>query len=424
MVKWVVPVFSAAACGFPHPADVPGDATEAAQLVVRVSTAGNDGNDGLTSPVLTLKRALAIAAAHLETVTIAMEAGRYGMPGTESFPYTVPSNVTVSGAMTGATILGGDSTTPGLTIDGATIRDLELEAFTTALTASNMAVIRNVHIRSSDRALRVTAGATATVNALDIAGTPGACATGLVLEGNAVIAATGVATHALGASMLMNDNSMTKLTNATFMGDTSCSTAVVQASSGSSFAVNDGVLDGGTTGMSFMEALAPTQTTLTNVTIRNMKLDGIAGDTVSMHMTGGEISNNGFNDINASGGTWVLTNVAFQMNNASGVLVQHASLTMRGCMLASNGNGVHVVSGTKTDLGNDLASGNNTLQNKAVGIILDGGTQVTAVGDMWQPNKQGADSAGKYSSNAIVNGPVPLTQGNNYTILDQSTLEL
>src|SRR5262249_37097278 len=150
--------------------------------------------------------------------------------------------------------------------------------------------------------------------------------------------------------------------------------------------LSDSTLDGGTNGIAFMNASAPTQATLTNVTIRNMKSDALVGDTATVHMTSGELSSNMGDGADAMGGTWVFTNVTMASNNASGFYLQSGAVTMRGCTMSNNSNGVHVISGNKIDLGTELDNGNNTIRNRVLGIIVDGGTQVTAVGNIWQPS--------------------------------------
>jgi hypothetical protein len=58
-----------------------------------------------------------------------------------------------------------------------------------------------------------------------------------------------------------------------------------------------------------------------------------------------------------------------------------------------------------------------------LGLAIDGAVQVDAIGNTWKPDVQGADNLGKYSSLAIVNGPVPIVSGNNFAIAnDQSAL--
>ncbi|HMG23919.1 MAG TPA: hypothetical protein VK607_21440, partial [Kofleriaceae bacterium] len=79
------------ACGFPRPSNVggddgpvpgdaadpvPGDASEPG-LVVHVSPAGDDANDGLVSPVKTVKHAIGIAAANTEITRIVLASGTY-----------------------------------------------------------------------------------------------------------------------------------------------------------------------------------------------------------------------------------------------------------------------------------------------------------------------------------------------------------
>ena len=413
-------------CGFPRPPDVlPADGdddTAQSQVTIHVSASGSDANDGIAMPVLTLKRALGVATVQTKLVTIAIEPGRYGVTTGEAFPYTLPSNVTIAGSTAGSTVLVGNSTTSGIIIDSGTLRDLEFESFTTAVNARQMTQLTRLHMRASDVSVNTGATAVVVVDGLDITGTAGACSTGVELNGAATLTATGISTRALGTSLEIKDSSTTKLTGASFAGDGSCPGSVLQVSSSASFMLSDSTLDGGTSGITFVNALAATQTTLTNVTIRNMKSDGLTGNTTTVHMTGGELSSNLGDGANATGGIWVFTNVTMNSNNSSGFFLQNAALTMRRCTMSNNGNGVHVASGNKIDLGTQLDNGNNTIQNRVLGVIIDGGTQVSAVGNTWQPSVQGADNLGKYGASTLITGPIPIAPGNNYAILDQSTL--
>src|SRR5207248_1008571 len=120
------------ACGFPRPADVPGELDDASGhpgTTIHVSGTGDDTNDGLTLPVKTLKRALGIAAASTETATIAIAAGRYTVATGELIPSTVPHNVTVVGPAGGGAILVGTKAEPGLILDDGKLQNLEFEDF-------------------------------------------------------------------------------------------------------------------------------------------------------------------------------------------------------------------------------------------------------------------------------------------------------
>lgn len=411
-----------AACGFPRPADVPDDAVG---LTVQVSASGDDANDGLANPVKTVKRAIGLAAANKEITMIAVAGGRYEAMTGETFPYTVPPNVTVAGPAGGGAILAGNKAEPGLILGSGTLKDLELEGFTVAVTSSGQDQLTNVRVRASDIAVRAETAAGLMVNSLDITGAAGNCATGVEINGSADLVATDFAARALGTSFRMRDQSTAKLVRANVTGDASCTVSpVLLVSSSASFALDESILDGGVVGIDFRDAAAPTQAILTNVTIRNAGVHALQGGTAMVHMTGGALFNNGTGGLSASGGAWTFADVEVKQNMAFGIYLQNAALAMHGCSVIGNGTGIHVITSTSVNLGTPASVGNNVFQNRVLGISIDGGAQVDAVGNTWNPNVQGADGVGRYGSLAIVQGPVPITFGNNFALgSDQATLQ-
>src|SRR5215212_6558866 len=127
-----------AACGFPRPADVgDDDMQDPPRVIVQVAGTGDDANDGFTRPVKTLKHAVGIAASNRDVTDIVLASGRYSTAAGETFPYTVPTGVTVSGPVGGGAILAGSKAEPGMIVDTGGLHDLELEDFTIAVTATS-----------------------------------------------------------------------------------------------------------------------------------------------------------------------------------------------------------------------------------------------------------------------------------------------
>jgi hypothetical protein len=421
---WKVTMASCAvaACGFPRPADVPDDAVG---LTVQVSTSGDDASDGLANPVKTVKRAIGLAAANKEITMIAVAGGRYEAATGETFPYTVPPNVTVAGPAGGGAILAGNKAGPGLILGSGTLKDLEFEDFTVAVTSNGQGQLTNVRVRASDIAVRGEAAARLMVNNLDITGAAGNCATGLEINGSADLVAIDFSARALGTSLRMRDQSTARLVRADVTGDASCTASpVLLVSSSASFSLDESILDGGVVGIDFRDAAAPTQVTLTNVTIRNAGAHALQGGTATVHMTGGVLSGNGNGGLSASGGAWTFADVEIKQNMAFGIYLQNAVLLMHGCSVIGNGTGIHVITSTSVNLGTSASVGNNVFQNRVLGISIDGAARADAVGNTWNPHVQGADSVGRYGSPAVVQGPVPITLGNNFALgSDQSTLQ-
>jgi len=422
MLKVTLVSCAVAGCGFPRPADVPDDAVA---LTIQVSASGDDANDGLANPVKTLKRAIGLAVANREITMIAVADGRYETATGETFPYTVPPNVTVAGPPGGGAILAGNKAEPGLILGGGTLKNLEFEGFTVAITSNGQGQLANVRVRASDIAVRGETTAKLTMSNLDITGAVGECATGVEINGSADLVATDFAARALGTSLRMRDQSTAKLIRANVTGDASCTASpVLLISSSNSFALGESILDGGKEGIDFRDAAAPTQATLTNVTIRNAGSHAMQGGTAIVHMTGGALSSNGAGGLETSGGTWTFTDVEVKQNTSFGIYLQNAVLAMHGCSVVGNGTGIHVITSTSVDLGTAANVGNNVFQNRVLGVVIEGATQADAVGNTWNPNVQGTDSLGRYGSLAVVYGPVPIVLGNNFALgSDQSALQ-
>ena len=61
--------------------------------------------------------------------------------------------------------------------------------------------------------------------------------------------------------------------------------------------------------------------------------------------------------------------------------------------------------------------GNNYIRNNSqVGLINNNRSEISAVGNFWNPDVQSANENGEYRQHQTVYGPVPLEAGNNYAI--------
>jgi stage V sporulation protein SpoVS len=444
------------ACGFPRPADVggeagPGDANAPADAstsadaaaddagrvdapsidapdppgtVLHVSPSGDDANDGLTKPVKTLKHAIGLAAANQEIRSIVLASGRYSTAGGETFPYAVPANVAISGPVGGGAILAGSKTEPGMMVDSGTLQDLELEDFTVAAIATGLARLANLHIRSSTTAVRAETAAKLTVENLDITGTAGACATGVVLNGAADLVASTLVTRNLGTAMNASDQSTGNVTKANITGIVACTQAVVAIATTRTFSLSESLLDTGFSGVIVGSpgSSTPTPATLTNVIVRNMDSSALDVGNAVGQMVGGELSHTRNTSFNSSdGGRWALTNVSI-VNSNVGIFVQDASLSVRGCTISANGVGIALSIGAAAELGTLTELGGNVIKNSLLGLAIEGGVvgpTVRAVGNTWNPG-QGADMQGKYSIGTVIPGPVDFVSGNNFDIQTSS----
>ncbi|HEX7939329.1 MAG TPA: DUF1565 domain-containing protein [Gemmatimonadaceae bacterium] len=171
-------------------------------VAIHVSPSGDDANDGLTLPVKTLKHAVALAAANTQITQIVLATGTYSAGSGETFPYIVPSNVTIVGPGDGGAVLVGSKTEPGVTVDAGGLQDLDLQDFATAITVTGTANLKNIRVRTSTIAVQAEATASLTVNNLDITGIAvtgtSPCSTGIALNGAAKLVAMTMSTRELG----------------------------------------------------------------------------------------------------------------------------------------------------------------------------------------------------------------------------------
>lgn len=426
------------ACGFPRPADVPGpaddggvDASGPSRVTVQVSNAGDDANDGMSKPVKTLKRAIAIAGTNTEITTIVLAAGRYVAGSGETFPYLVPANVTIVGPMGGGAILVGTRTENGLTIDTGKLQDLELEDFQVAITGTGAALLTNLKVRTSMLAIRGETTARLIIDNLDIVGSVDACGSGVVLKGSADLLVTTLVTRGLQSVLVATEPSTTEIRNADITGDPRCVGGAFSVSTGKIFKLSDSIVVGYYNGiLSSGGSQSPTQLSVTRTTFRNITSLALSGGSgVVLNMIGGAFLNNSRATVEVIGGMWNFANVLFQGNEAplyiQGTPSEVALLTMRGCTITGNSYGISLSDRSAADLGTSGSPGNNTFQgNLQLGISLQGVVGVVnAVGNIWNPGVQGADSNGRYLSSTTINGPIAAVVGNNYAIFDGSSLQ-
>jgi hypothetical protein len=408
----VLPVLFFMACGFPRPRDVgddaPGDSGTPIDPAasIRVSPSGDDANDGLMQPVKTVKHAIGLAAADRKITHIVLASGTYSMATGETFPYSVPSNVTIIGPAGGGATLDGMGVGPGFTVADGGLQDLDLQGFTIAITATGESSLKNIRVLSSTTAVQAESAARLTVDHLDITGSAGACATGIVLNGNSALTASNVGTRALGASLLGKDQSAASFSSANLTGSVPCGQLVRFASSGV-LDVRDSLLDGGASGIGIAPSTVGTtaHASLSNVIVRNMDTDALTIANAVVDVTGGEFSHVRQTAVSIVDGTATLTGVAIAASQV-GFYSQDCRLTMRDCRISENHLGGDLGVRTICDLGTTAKPGGNVFKNIGVGLSLDDGAPlVQAVGNTWKP-VQGADANGKYVQDSTLSGPI------------------
>jgi hypothetical protein len=96
-----------------------------------------------------------------------------------------------------------------------------------------------------------------------------------------------------------------------------------------------------------------------------------------------------------------------------------ATLTMRGSTVSQNGLGIDVFDFGVADFGTIASPGGNDFSgNTDDGVQIDGNfgaRLITAVGNTWRPNVQGADAQGHYAV-ATIPGPVAFSPGLNFVL--------
>jgi hypothetical protein len=400
------------------PIDAPGPTTN-----VQVTTTGDDANDGLTNPVKTLKRALAIATSNGAIRTITLAAGKYGAANGETYPYLVPANVTILGAAAGGTILAGTGAEKGLTIDTGGLSHLQLESFGTAVSVTGTATLSTLTFRVNKLAVDVATAGLVTADALDVTGVPGACNDAAInAAGAARVAVTGLGIHTTGTFLSLRDQSIVTITGASAAGQACGSNGPMIAHGGKALTIAGSTIDAGGVGIS-LTAGTP-NLTLTNTVISNMRSNAITGSAGVIDVTGGEIRNSGhaFDVVTA---TIKLTNTALKGNLVFGIVVRGAAaspstLLLRGTTVSGNGIGIYLLDYAIADLGTAANPGNNIIQNNVnIGLLIEGANgarTIDAAGNTWMPSVQGANVQGKYSPQTLA-GPIPPVDGNNFAVL-------
>jgi hypothetical protein len=420
----------AAACGYPRPADVgddggPGDAPDPG-ATIRVSPSGLDANDGIAAPVKTLKHAIGLAIADARITRIVLASGTYSAATGEAFPYIVPFNITIAGPMGGGAILVGSDMLPGLTVEMGVLQDLDLQGFTTAITVTRTASLKNIRMVTSKIAVQAQTDARLTVNGLDVTGV-GSCPTGMVLLGAAALTASNVTTRGLGTSLVAGDHSTVVLKGANATGISSCFVPMFKFTTSGTVDMSDSLLDGGVDGISIdsSDSNVPTQATLTGIIVRNTKSSAMGGKNAMIHLVGGKFSHAEQSGINIVGGIWSLTGVTIE-NSGPAIYSQDARFAMRDCMIVDNLGGVNLGFRAIGDLGTISSLGNNVFKNITVGLTVEGDngpSPLQAVGNTWKAS-QGADQNGRYGIGTVMAASTACASSDNICIQSGVSVQL
>jgi hypothetical protein len=394
--------------------------------VVRASPTGDDVSDGVATPVRTLGRAVALATLHREVQVIALDAGAYSTTTGESFAYMIPDNVVVTGPLQGRAILSGDATKTGLIVANGQLQAIELEGFALALDIRGTVMAANLKLRDNTVALRAATSADVTLRSVDIAGTAGACATGIALEGGAVLHASDLTAGPMAAALTARDRATATLVRVTAIGDRNCNKVTVEVRSDGRFELRDSAIDGGAYGLGLYGVTQALAVNLMNVSVRNADV-AIGSERSVATLSVGTLLQNSAGLLIGSGASWTLSDVHIEgtQYNAIGIGYNYArthttaTLTMRGCTLRGNESGIDLEDDVILDLGTIASPGHNIIQGHTLAGIDAYGTlgpsRIDAVGNTWEPGVQGADASGIIPSGTI-SGPYGLHHGDNFWI--------
>jgi hypothetical protein len=432
MAGRVIVLACVAACGFPRPADVldnvPTDADPA--MTIHVAPNGDDANDGFVLPVKTVKHALGLATVNLAIGRVELAPGRYSTAQGETFPYTVPPNLTVAGPAGGGAILVGSGTEVALTVESATLQDLEFESFALVLAVTGKTHLTRLRVRLSSVAVRGDMAANIVAQDLDLSGVKGACGTAIELNSSTSLLLERLTTQFYAISTKVSDQAELSMSKANIAGDSTCTlgagTAAFSVASSGPFTLTDSIIDGGNIGV-YVSGRPGVHTRISGTTIRNV-VRVAANVTGDLDVNGGLLSSNPI-ALNAGGGVVALHDVAFVRG---GIQLGDGMITLRSCSITSSasdgttGSAAYVFGQHASyDFGTVASPGNNTFQlNSAAGVEIEFGvSHVDAVGNTWRPGVQGADAAGHYSSQLV--GPVgPMGASSNFIVGANATLQL
>ncbi len=436
---------------------------------------GKDSNDGTqTKPFKTLKKALTKVVAG---DTVKLLPGNYSKQGSgDTFPVLVPAGVTIVGtvASNGAkqSFLSASSSTAsetGLTFAGdATVRDLELDVFGTALSAStskltlsnlNFILNRvnvdlkgaaqatltkgNVFMGSGSIGARLIEQARLTMDGGKINGSGPNCE-----QSGGGIAASNAAQVTLkngailenipGVALSLKDTAKAALELATItrtnpagcapkpsiqgVGSTTLTLAGAHLSmTGGVFNTSIGIdwqSDAPLTvnGSSLIEGHTAAGIKLTERSATSNTTFFMTGSSINSNQTG--IDARFLSDKpNAS----ITVTTSDLVGNQTAITAR--TLRLRLVKVANNSTGI-ILSGHSADLGTAAEPGQNLFDNVNQGVVIDNsgnGNLVSAVGNTWKADTQGADSNGHYAPRTTFDGTSPLRNGLNFTLVRENS---
>jgi hypothetical protein len=400
------------------------------------SSLGDDAAAGtVEAPLKTIRRALELFEAERRIVLVE---GFYSEASGEVWDYVLPDGVVIHGDGEGVRLVGTPETTAFET-RGANLEYLTFEAFSEALVShEGTTELRGVTFHDNATALSLDGTADAR------------------LSSSCAFLGQGVGAHVAGTASLTMDTGI--------MTDVSTPSALIHALDSSSVALSDvdGELLVGSliwvdeeaafsisdssvelvAGNSLIEMSGEADVTIADTNLHSHDEDAtvvfvfggtleVTGSTVVgadadagygvttsgnpvVSLTNVSFSNHGNGALRIDGGDVTVASCIFQGNGQSMEVSNAAELSVRGTTVVSGDYAVFHTGTHHPDLGSVAMPGGNDFSGADKCLYVSGVTgSMTAVGNTWKPNVQGADSMGHYTSDDSFFGPVT---GNNVTI--------
>jgi hypothetical protein len=404
-------------------------------IYVDSSTGSDDAAGTLAAPVKTIKRALELFEAGRRVVLMA---GSYSAASGEEWGYVLPAGAVVHGNTEGVELIGTPDET-AFEAAGATLEFVSLEGFLVAVHAQE-GVNELRHVTFTDNATALWLEGTAEANLTSFCAFQGE-GTGASLSDTASLTMiTGTLVDVSCQSFIFADaSSSAALTDidAHFLagglvniGGTASFTltdSMVEFEDGNYFISSGGdahvVLAGSTlynddtnsTTISVRSASVLDITDSTLVGTVGSSSDGISlDDTPAVSLTNVMIADLEYG-VRASGGSLTVSDSTFQSNYWHILIHDNTDATVRASIFSGGNYAVYHEGTVSPKLGSVATPGGNDFSGAAKCLYVSSGVtgSMTAVGNTWKPNLQGADAAGHFDSEDTFFGPAA---GANVTI--------
>ena len=380
--------------------------------VLRVTDDGDDAGDGAARPLRTLGRALQLAAAHPEVLSIELAAGRYDAARGETFPYVVPDALSIAGRGDGTAELVGDGAVDGLVVGGGVVTRVTLQAFRVAVTTRGAAILDTLDIRASQIGVHADPQSAPTLRKLTVTAAAEACSTAVEGVGSAHLDITDLTTTEVASAVHTHDQATTALRASRISATRACPRLpVVWSESDGALTVTDTEITGGTLGIGWAPSgEAVVQVARTNIHDATTGIAGLRARVTLEDVTLTSILGTG---IAAVSGDWAITRAVVAGGLGDALYVAQdptpaTCLIVRDSTLRGFLYGISLGHDAEVDLGTAASPGHNTIQGHRLGLYIpDTGSARTlqAVGNTWQPLSQGADAEGHYGAQ-LLRGPV------------------